>query len=187
MKSFLKYLWLYIAFLLPLTTLAKSPTGTVIFEHPENSSELWITNLEDTRNARLLYKNTRPIYALAAQKDGPLIIMSVIDRLFSTNAYLFNRNRPHKEARNLTQKRFGGILDVDISEAGDIVFTNNLRDGALPPKEGVFLIPNHEIEKPVPKATLLQRSRGRSCCLGTGWKADSLRCSWQARRLYLQY
>ena len=57
MKSIHKCFCLCLIFLLPLTIQAKL-TDTVIFRHPENkSNELWITNLEDTRNASLLYKS----------------------------------------------------------------------------------------------------------------------------------
>ena len=69
-----------------------------------------------------------------------------------------NRRHPDKEARDLTQHRFDGIQDLDISENGDVIFTNYHTDGAPPPKRGIYLIPNREIEKEVPKARLLKEA-----------------------------
>lgn len=152
MKTFHKYFCLCFILLLPLTIQAKL-TDTVIFRHPENnSSELWITNLEDTRNASLLYRSARPIYTFATQKDGPHIIMSVIDLPFGADAYLFNRKHPNRKPRNLTQKRYGSVLHVDISERGDVVFI----------AKGIYLISKHELEKPVPTATLLREVKANS-------------------------
>lgn len=159
MKCFIKSVCLYLFFLLPLTTQAE-PTGTVIFQYPGNDyNELWITNLENTDNARIIYKFTEVFYEIATQKEGPLVAF-VADSdddqpPFANDVYLFNRDRPHVKARNLTQKRFDLVLDVDISEAGDVIFTTELIHGE-PPKEGVYLIPNRETEKPIPKVTLIR-------------------------------
>ena len=152
MKSFLKCLCLYLVFLLPLTTQAE-PTGTVIFEHPENVNELWITNLKNPDNTRFIYRHTDTIWTSASQKDGPLIAFVADDgeAPLVDDVFLFNRDRPHEKARNLTQKRFDWIWDVDISETGDVVFTNEPI-----PKEGVYLIPNRETQKPIPKVTLIR-------------------------------
>ncbi len=156
MKSFLKPLCLCLVCLLPLVIQAE-PTGTIMFEHPENFSELWITNLENPDNARLIYKHTEGIYEIATQKDGPFIAYVADDSEppFVTDVYLFDRKQPDVKARNLTQKRFDSVWYIDISEAGDVIFTNETVDGAPLPKVGIYLIPNSEIEKPVPKATLL--------------------------------
>ena len=157
MKYTLKYLCLFLIVFLPLTALAE-PTDTVIFQYPGNDySELWITNLENTANARLIYKHTETIWEIAAQKDGTLIAYVAHDgaRPLVEDVYLFDRKQPDVKARNLTQKRFDSVWYIDISEAGDVIFTNETVDGAPLPKVGIYLIPNSEIEKPVPKATLL--------------------------------
>ena len=74
MKSVLKYLCLYLVCLLPLTIQAK-PTDQVIFRHPGNGkTELWMTDMWDTRNARRIFKHTRAISEFAVQKDGPYVI-----------------------------------------------------------------------------------------------------------------
>lgn len=159
MKSLLKSFCLCLICLLPLTTQAK-PTGTVIFRHPEKPNELWETNLENTKKARLIYRHTEVIWEFAAQEDGPLIVF-VADSdddqpPFTADVYLFNRDRPHVKARDLTQKRFDEVWHVDISEAGDVIFTNMLMNAhPWPIKEGIYLIPNNKLDKLAPKATLL--------------------------------
>ena len=160
MKYFLSYFCLCLAFQLPLTTQAE-PTGTVIYTYPrEDYSELWITNLENTIIPRMLFKYTSAIYEIAAQENGPLVVMvsgkSVVPGFTFFEVFLVNRRHPDKEARDLTQHRFDEIQDLDISENGDIIFTNYHTDGAPPPKRGIYLIPNREIEKEVPKARLLK-------------------------------
>ena len=160
MKYVLNYLCLCLAFQLPLTTQAE-PTGTVIYTYPrEDYSELWITNLENTIIPRMLFKHTSAIYEIATQENGPLVVMvsgkSVVPGFTFFEVFLVNRRHPDKEARDLTQHRFDGIQDLDISENGDIIFTNYHTDGAPPPKRGIYLIPNREIEKEVPKVRLLK-------------------------------
>ncbi len=160
MRYFFNYLCLCLAFHLPLTTQAE-PTGTVIYTYPwDDYSELWITNLEDTIIPRMLFKYTSEIYEIAAQENGPLVVMvaghSVVPGFTFFEVFLVNRRHPDKKARDLTQHRFDQILDLDISENGDIIFTNFHTDGAPPPKRGIYLIPNREIEKEVPKARLLK-------------------------------
>ncbi len=165
MKSFLKYLCLYLVFLLPLTTQAE-PTGTVIFQYPENDhNELWITNLEDTTKARLIYRHTDTIWESAAQKDGPLVVfVSESDTddhpPIATDLYLFNRKHPDVKARNLTQHRFDEVVYVDISEAGDVIFTNWIIDPPPPARDGIYLIPHQELEKPFPNAIPLVEGSG---------------------------
>lgn len=162
MKYILNYFCLCLIFQLPLTAQAE-PTGTVIYTYPrEDYSELWITNLENTIIPRMLFKHTSTIYEIATQENGPLVVMvsgkSVVPGFTFFEVFLVNRRHPDKEARDLTQHRFDGIQDLDISENGDIIFTNYHTDGAPPPKRGVYLIPNREIEKEVPKVRLLKEA-----------------------------
>ena len=174
MKYILNYLCLCLAFQLPLTTQAE-PTGTVIYTYPrEDYSELWITNLENTIIPRMLFKHTSAIYEIAAQENGPLVIMvsgkSVVPGFTFFEVFLVNRRHPDEEARDLTQHRFDGIQDLDISENGDIIFTNYHTDGAPPPKRGVYLIPNREIEKEVPKVRLLKEAEAVRAVWAPGGK-----------------
>ena len=69
---------------------------------------------------------------------------------------LANRKYPDEKARNLTQGRFDEVWEVDISEAGDIVFTNDMTGEIPDVRYGIYLIPSHQIEKPLPKATLIR-------------------------------
>ena len=111
MKSFTKYLCLCLTFLLPLAAHAKF-AGEVIFLYPGNDyNELWITYIENTKNARLLYKHDEDkaidhetIYDHAIQKDGPLIAISAGPLI--SDIYLIDRNRLRAGARNLTKKKF---------------------------------------------------------------------------------
>ena len=174
MKYFLNYLCLCLAFHLPLTTRAE-PTGTVLYTYPrEDYSELWITNLENTIIPRMLFKYTSAIYEIAAQENGPLVIMvaghSVVPGFTFFEVFLVNRRHPDKEARDLTQHRFDGIQDLDILENGDIIFTNYHTDGAPPPKRGIYLIPNREIKKEVPKARLLKEAEAVRAVWAPGGK-----------------
>ncbi len=174
MKYFLNYFCLCLIFQLPLTTQAE-PTGTVIYTYPrEDYSELWITNLENTIIPRMLFNHTSAIYEIAAQENGPLVIMvsgkSVVPGFTFFEAFLVNRRHPDKEARDLTQHRFDEILDLDISENGDIIFTNYHTDGAPPPKRGIYLIPNREIEKEVPKVRLLKEAEAVRAVWAPGGK-----------------
>lgn len=159
MKSLLKSLCLCLVCLLPLTIQA-DPTGTVIFQHPEKPNELWETNLENTTKARLIYRHTEDIWEFAIQEDGPLIVF-VADSdddqpPFTTDVYLFNRDQPHVKARDLTQKRFDDVWYIDISKAGDVIFTNMLMNAhPWPIKVGLYLIPNQQLGKHFPIATLL--------------------------------
>ena len=174
MKYILSYLCLCLAFQLPLTTQAE-PTGTVLYTYPrEDYSELWITNLEDTIIPRMLFKHTRAIYEIATQENGPLVVMvsgkSVVPGFTFFEVFLVNRRHPNKQARDLTQHRFDGIQDLDISEDGDVIFTNYHTDGAPPPKRGIYLIPNREIEKEVPKARLLKEVEAAHAVWAPGGK-----------------
>lgn len=153
MKSLLKSLCLCLVCLLPLTIQA-DPTGTVIFQHPEKLNELWETNLENTNKARLIYRHTEEIWEFAIQEDGPLIVFISDTDLF-TDIFLFNRARPDIGARNLTSGRFDEVWHVDMSASGDIIFSNAIGGRPDPPKVGLYLIPNQQLGKRFPKATLL--------------------------------
>ncbi len=156
MKNFIKCLCLCIAFLLPFATHAKF-TGEVIFRNRGNDwNELWITRIENAKNARLLYKhNEREIInTYSIQKDGPLIAISAGP---TSDIYLIDRNRLRAEPRNLTNNRFDATWKVRISPNGDILFTNS--DTGRPPEviEGLYLMPSDEIKKVNPQATLLKK------------------------------
>ncbi len=152
MKYVLKCLYLWLIFLLPLTTYAEI-IGEVIFRHPDNPNELWVTDVENTDNARLLHKQKYPIHKLSVQKNGTFIVTNAKsdDPTFPFDVYLVDRSKVPAEENTLTHRLFTEILNVKISKYGDIFFTNNQIitniNRAPPPSSGIYLIPNYEIEK----------------------------------------
>jgi hypothetical protein len=156
MKSFTKYLCLCLAFLLPFAAHAKF-TGEVIFRYNGNDyNELWITHIENAKNPRLLYKHNEKefIYSFAIQKDSPIIAISA--GLIASNIFLIDRNRLRAGARNLTKKRFNATGRVDISPNGDILFTNTHANPFPEVITGLYFMPNDEVKKVKPQATLLK-------------------------------
>ena len=157
MKYFLKYLSLWLFVLLPLTTHAEL-TGEVFFRHPDNPNELWITDVSDTNNARLLFKQKNVISKLSVQKNGHYIvsITEFDEDTIPLDIFLIEKNDIDKEERNLTHQKYTQILDVDVTQYGDVLFTNRRVDGMRRPENfniptpfsGIYLIPNREIENP---------------------------------------
>jgi len=175
MKYFLNPLFLCLAFCLPLTTQA-NPTGTIIYIYPRedySNNELWITNLENTLPPRMLFKHTDPILEIAAQETGPLIVFICGDDIF-----LVNRRHPDKKARDLTELRFDIIWHIDLSESGDVLFTNYHSGGVPPPKRGIYLIPNEELEQEIPKARLLKEVEATRAVWSPGGKLIAYDHEW---------
>ncbi|MCE2400896.1 PD40 domain-containing protein [Candidatus Poribacteria bacterium] len=152
MKYVLKCLYLWLSFLLSLATDAEI-TGEVIFRHPDNPNELWIADVENTDNAHLLFKQKHPIQKLSVQKNGPFIVTTAKsdNPTFPFDVYLVDRSEVLVEEHNLTHKIFTEILDVKVSQYGDIFFLNNQIitniNRAPPPSSGIYFIPNYDIEK----------------------------------------
>lgn len=184
MKSFTKYFCLCLAFLLPLAAHAKF-TGEVFFKPPieeERYNELWITHIEDPRNARLLYKHNEGerINNYAIQKDGPNIVISAGPGI--SDLFLINRNRLRAGARNLTQKRFNRTTTrVDISINGDILFTNAPTAPFPEVVIGLYLIPNNEVRKAKPEATLLLEEDKVGLIDFIRWSPNGYQFLYQAR------
>ena len=157
MRYLVQYLCLCIVLLLPPATSAKF-TGEVIFLYPGDVyNELWITHIENAKNTRLLYEHNEDeeIYDFALQKDGPLLVISAGP--LTSDIFLIDRNRLWKGARDLTKGKFDATAYVDISPNGDVLFCNFLIEfHEVPPIEGLYLIPNDEIKKANPQATLLK-------------------------------
>ena len=154
--------------LLPLSSYAEL-TGHVVYKHPYNYNEIWFTDIEDTRSARLLFKHTNVIQDLSVQKNGRYI--AIVSR---------NENNPLKSdtylvdtiqgEATLIQDRFKDTVFIDISHDGDIIFTNTtpglkiqiidennqVNDGNNQ-EEGIFLIRRNMIGKQDPVITLLKK------------------------------
>ncbi len=182
MKSFTKYFCLCLAFLLPLAAHAKF-TGEVFFKPPieeERYNELWITHIEDPRNARLLYKHEWTIYYYVVQKDGPNIVISAGPGI--SDLFLINRNQLRAGARNLTQKRFNRTTTrVDISINGDILFTNAPTAPFPEVVIGLYLIPNNEVRKVKPEVTLLLEEDKVGLIDFIRWSPNGYQFLYQAR------
>ena len=159
MKYALKSLWLCLAvsFLSSTTTQAEL-TGEVIFLHPRSGlTELWISNVKNTRDARRIFKHTHDIEELAVQSEGPYIVFvaEIEEAFFAFDAYLIDRNKSPVKAHNFTQQRFDTIWDIDISHKGDVVFTNYDTGRAPDMQYGVYLIRREALETGFPNAELL--------------------------------
>ena len=155
MKNFFRYFCLWLVVLLPLTIHAEV-TGEIIFRHKDNPNELWITDVEDTSNARFLFefKQENIIRRLSVQKDGAFIVVAADrnDKTAEDDVFLVNTNRLNVGDRNLTNKQFTYIVeDLAMSSNGDILFTNFFH------KQAIYLIPKREIDKPHPNVRVLKK------------------------------
>ena len=156
--------WCLVCFL-PLATHAK-PAGEIIFRHPLDFFELWTGNVQEGHGARRVFRQKLLIVELSVQKDDRYLV-AVAERFVDdelhlhVDAYLLDKKRPNAEAKNLTQGRYGEILDAAISRNGDVVFTNRpfvpVKNGKVQ-ERGPFLIRKHEAtQKHNPKARLLKQ------------------------------
>ncbi len=150
-------LFLWLCVYLPATIHAEV-TGEVVYRHPDNLNELWITDITDVSNTRLLFRHENNIRGFSVQKNGPYIaILTEYDQPDLTfDIYLIDTENIQQEGQLLTYQRFNEILDVGISQSGDVIFTNYLLarelEGKLstnpPPMSGIYLFPRYEIENP---------------------------------------
>ena len=159
------FLYCCLVCLLPLATHAK-PNGEIIFRDPLDFRELWIGNVHEGHSARRIFRFPLLVMELSVQKDDRYLV-AVAERFVNDelhlhiDAYLLDKKMPNAEAKNLTQGRYGEILDAAISPNGDVVFTNRpfvpVKNGEVQ-ERGPFLIPNHEAtKKHNPKAKLLKQ------------------------------
>lgn len=148
--------FLYMGLFFLLTPLNAAPTGEIIFVHPINSSEIWISNVEGTTARKLFRQTFGDIDKIEVQENGEYVLVvadKAIDigdniRVFlgSYDIYLLDRKNPLRKAKNLTLGRFPNLLDADISTNGDVIFVE---------RPGLMLIRNDELAKPEPEPELL--------------------------------
>lgn len=156
MKHLLKCICLALVFVLPLSAYAQL-TGEVIFLHPDNPNELWITDLTDTGNTRLLYQQTHPIHDFSVQKNGHYI--ATLTEYSAPNKphdiYLIDTDNTNDPERMMTHQRFHKILDVHLSQKPDLIYTNflpaitdqkNKHDKFGRRTSGIYLINKKDIE-----------------------------------------
>lgn len=154
---------------LPISTHAEL-TGHVVYKHPYNYNEIWITDITDTRSARLLFKHTNVIQDLSVQKNGRYIaIVSMNENnQLKSDTYLVDTVRGDA---TLIQDRFKDPSVIDISNDGDIIFTNtkggveiqiriinNQKKDENNQEEGIFLIRKNMIGKKNPVITFLRKT-----------------------------
>jgi len=91
--------------------------------------ELWTGNVQEGHGARRVFRQKLLIVELSVQKNDRYLV-AVAERFVDDelhlhiDAYLLDKKMPNAEAKNLTQGRYGEILDAAISRNGDVVFTN---------------------------------------------------------------
>ena len=151
----IKSLALSLTVILSLSAHA-APTGEIIYAHPKKQLELWMSNVNG-QNARQLFQLPL-LYQEISIQAGDRYIVVVAEQVeadeegFGVNAYLFDlesqlpirKNRLFQ--RNITKNRFGRIIDAAISKNGDVIFTN---------RNGLYVIPNQELNQPMPEAERL--------------------------------
>lgn len=145
--------WCLVCFF-PFAVHAK-PTGEIIFIHPE-MFELWVTHIEDTRNAHMIFRREEEVIEkLSVQKGGSLLVIVAYSEQLQANVFLLDRSRVRLKEINLTQGRYDGVFDAAISINGDVVFTTGYTE---PPKaRGLYLIRNDQLHHRIPKVTLLKQ------------------------------
>ena len=148
--------FLYMGLFFVLTPLNAAPTGEIIFVHPINSSEIWISNVEGTTARKLFRQTFGDIDKIEVQGNGEYVLV-VADKaivvgdglrafLGNYDIYLLDRKNPIRKAKNLTLGRFPKLIDADISRNGDVIFVE---------RPGLMLIRNDELAKPEPEPELL--------------------------------
>ena len=133
----------YLCFLLILFANAADavPSGEIVFVHPQDWGEIWISNVDGT-NARQLFDQTfEQVHCLSIQKGGQYILAVAEEPWAEWDIYLFNLHKPRATRKNLTKGRFDWIDGADISKNGDVAFGY---------EGGLYLIKSRELIKREP-------------------------------------
>ena len=117
------------------------PGGEIVFVHPLDWSEIWISNVDGT-NARQLFPQTfEQVHHLSVQKGGDYILAVAEEPWSQWDIYLFDLRNPKTFQKNLTKGRFDWIEYADISKNGDVAFGY---------EGGLYLIKSRELVKREP-------------------------------------
>lgn len=149
-EKWVKLLVLWSVFLPFHFTANADPSGEIIFVHPTDPREIWISDVNG-HNARKLFKPPLIILEISIQEGDQYILVvgeGVFPKEGGIDAYLFDRRNPAAGRKDLTWGRFGEVCDAVISRNGNVVFTNSINGHP----DGLYLIPNHEVSKLIPKA-----------------------------------
>ncbi len=144
-----------IGLFLVLIPLSAAPTGEIIFVHPINRSEIWISNAEGITARKLFRQTFGSIDKIEVQEEGNYVLVVADRMIFEGNKiqvfsgfelFLLDRQHPIRKAKNLTLRRITDFVDADISKNGDVAFIR---------RPGIRLIRNEELTEPEPKIELL--------------------------------
>lgn len=117
------------------------PSGEIVFVHPLDWGEIWISNVDGT-NARQLFAQTfEEVHKLSVQKGNKYILAVAEEPWAEWDIYLFNLRKPKAPRKNLTKGRFDWIDGADISKNGDVAFGY---------EGGLYLIKSQELIKREP-------------------------------------
>lgn len=117
------------------------PSGEIIFVHPLDWGEIWISNVDGT-NARQLFPQTfEQVHCLSIQKGGDYILAVAEEPWSQWDIYLFDLRNPKTSQKNLTKGRFDWLEGADISKNGDVAFGY---------EGGLYLIKSRELVKREP-------------------------------------
>lgn len=151
-----KSFYLLLVVLLPLATYAEL-TDYVVFKHPINRDEIWMTNLKNTQNARLLFKCNDTLKNLSVQRNSRYIATVIANNnqiLPGTIEDIYRVNTLRSHAVQI-QTIIEDIVDIDISYIGDIILVT-APHAAHNQKPGIYLIRSDEITKQTPAIILLK-------------------------------
>lgn len=138
-----RYSVCYLCFFLILFSSAAGamPGGEIVFVHPQDWGEIWISNVDGTNARRLFDQTFEQVHHLSVQKAGEYILAVAEEPWAQSDIYLFHLRKPKPTRKNLTRGRFDWIDSADISKNGDVAFGY---------EGGLYLIKNRELVKREP-------------------------------------
>ncbi|RKU09913.1 hypothetical protein C6501_14290 [Candidatus Poribacteria bacterium] len=127
------------------------PADEIIFQPMERG--IWQSNINGD-NARHLFNPPIIVSRFSIQKGNRYILCVGVGQGIEggVDAYLFDSNNWKKGRKDLTDGRYGTVLDAAISPNGDVIFSNRIFNEV---SDGIYLIPNDEIHEPLPQAQKL--------------------------------
>lgn len=157
-KSLIPKCLMRLSLFMLLTNVYAVPKGELIFVHPKDGEEIWISNTIGI-NARKLFRQTfESIDKIEVQEDGRYVLavasiaiseeqVGVVRFVQTrTGVFLLDMKNPGKKAKDITLNRFGSIFDADISSKGDVVIVAT---------HGLLLIKHDQLNEPEPESEVL--------------------------------
>lgn len=153
-ESWVKLVGFWIVLLLLPFVVNAAPNGTFIFTHPIHNRGIWLGGVKG-QNARQLFNPPLFITRISVQEGNRYILVvgeGLGNKEVGVDAYLFDRQNRLAGRKDLTLGWFGEIIDAAISRNGDVVFINTINQEH---PDGLYILPNHEVWQPIPKAEKL--------------------------------